>query len=200
MVVYKMGLFRNKDDNQVPNTTQEAVAKYAQANRDANSLTVRLETDKIKEKISNYLLGISKIYKFEPTTQQLIIENKTLGSAKVSDYGYQAIMSFIECTVDKATAQGNFEEGTDLYDYLQRTREAFTLDIWVNMRKYGIKNDEMRGIINTLYALIEPFMTRTIGDGERATTRETTIQTDRTMTGSGGVHINPLSGFFSGKK
>lgn len=169
---------------------ESVTSKYAQNNREANSLKIRLETESIKEKISSYLTGRVKDYR-QDAQGNISIEEKSIGQAKVNQIGYQAIMSYVESLVNKSTVMGNFPLTEDLYDFLKRSRKVFTMDLWINMHNYGIKSEEFGGIINNLFSLIEPFMTRTVGDGERATIRETTMQQDRVLNNSGGWSFNP---------
>lgn len=169
---------------------ESVTSKYAQNNREANSLKIRLETESIKEKISSYLTGRVKDYK-QDSQGNISIEEKSIGQAKTNQIGYQAIMSYVESLVNKSTVMGNFPLTEDLYDFLKRSRKVFTMDLWINMHNYGIKSEEFGGIINNLFSLIEPFMTRTVGDGERATIRETTMQQDRVLNNSGGWSFNP---------
>jgi hypothetical protein len=172
-----------EDLNKQAGKVIEAVtAIQAQANREANSLKIRLETESIKEKISSFLNGMSKGY-FRNTKGDIEITNIESGVRKVNDVGYQFIMSHVEAIVNKSTVMGNFQQTSDLYGYLSRAREAFAWDLWENMTSYGIKESEFLGLIGNIYALIEPFMTRTIGDGERATIRDTTVQHDRVISG-----------------
>ena len=170
-------------------------ARYIQNRGDSNSLKVRLETDEIKAKISSYLLGTTKIPKLDPGSQTMVYVEVKVGEPKCNMAGYQAIMSTVEAYVNKATVQGNYKEINDMYNYLSRTRRQFTIDLWINMARYGIAPEEFNGILTEVYILVEPFMTRTIGDGERLTTRETTLQQDRVIQSSGGMSFNPFNLF-----
>jgi hypothetical protein len=169
--------------------------RYTQNKGDSNSLRVRLETEDIKTKISSYLLGTTRIPYFDEKSQTMMFKEVKVGEPKCNMAGYQAIMSVVEAYINRATVQGNYKETHEMYSYLTRTRKSFTMDLWINMAKYGIKDEEFNGILNEVYILVEPFMTRTIGDGERLTTRETTLQQDRVIQNSGGISFNPFKLF-----
>lgn len=189
-----MDNFQQQNQNQ-GNVLESVSAKYAQSNRDADSLRVRLETEDIKDKVSNYLKGVEHVWEFEPKTQIPKLVAKKVGKRMVNDLGHQTIMAYVEAAVSKATVMGNFKETSDLYEYLRRTRRGLTKHLWINRYKYGIEVSEFEGILNTLYTLIEPFMTRTIGDAERGTIRETTVQQDRVLHGNTGFSFNPIKMF-----
>lgn len=169
--------------------------RYTGSKGDSNSLKIRLESDDIKLKISNYLRGVTRIPVLDPKTGELTYKEEQVGSPKCNMQGYQAIMSVVEAYINRAVVQGNFATSDECYSYLVRTRKQLTIDLFVNLNKYGIRIEEFNGILNTIYIIVEPFMTRTIGDGERLTTRETTLQQDRVISNQGGLSLNPLNFF-----
>lgn len=185
------------DIKQDKNVIESNALKYAQSNREANSLKIRLETNDIKLEISKFLTGRTRKYFLDPKTNDIEIKEVDTGVPQVNALGYQAVMSYVESVVNKATVMGNFPEMGDLYSYLRRSRRNFTLHLWINMYKFGIKTDEFKGMLNNIFSLIEPFMTRTVGDGERATIRETTIQQDRVLSGYPSASLNPFKKMFN---
>lgn len=175
------------------NIIESVSAKYAQSNRDADSLRVRLETDDIKDKIREYLTGITYKHVHNPNTNRVEVQPFKLGNPKVNDAGFQEIMSQVDALVNRGTVMGNFKESSDLYDFLERNRKSFSMHLWRNMHSYGIKDSEFNGICGKIYALIEPFLTRTIGDGERGVIRDTTVHQDRVISGAPKVGLNPFN-------
>ena len=180
------------EDNQ---TNQFITSKHATANREAGSLQIRLETASIKEKISTFLKGKVVSYNVDMETKKIRAVTQEIGKPKVNDRGYQDIMSFLECVVNHSTVMGNFNDESSLYNYLHRTFKDYIKHLWINMNHFGINPDEFGGIRTMLMSLIEAFMTRTIGDGERATIRETTIQRDSLVTDQRKTSFSPLKFF-----
>lgn len=183
------------EDYEQKQILEHAIMQYAKNNRDSDSLKERLDTEGIKLKIATYLTGTMIVETYDEKTQTRKKEVKSVGVRKVNQLGFQDIMSFVEAVVNKAVVQGNFPEIQDAYDYLIRIRKSFTIHLWINSQRFGIDVQDFRGILNEIFALIEPFMTRTIKDGERSVTRDTTVQQDRIIRGDRGLNFNPMKMF-----
>jgi hypothetical protein len=149
-----------------PQDTYESInGEYSQQSAEADALQIRLNSDSIKARLQVYLLGMTEKYSYdeEGNIQRTIQKS---GYPKVNDIGLQAVMMHVESVINPQTVQGNFDD-TRYSEYLRRFREEFSKDLWINMAKYGIDSDDYDGIIAAIMRFIEPFMSRTINDGER---------------------------------
>jgi hypothetical protein len=133
---------------------------------DAGAIKIRLDSDPIKRKLEVYLRGLRKIIVQDPETGEWKDEYDKVGKEKVNDVGLQAIMSFVETKVNSQTVQGNMER-QEYKQFLAKTHMSLSRDLWINMHKYDIDEDEYDGIVENVMALIELFLSRTIDNLER---------------------------------
>ena len=171
--------------------------QYRADSVDLNTIQFRLNTEAVKKNFIIYLKG-KMSYQYLDKDKKLVTEEVDLGAPKCNDEGYRSIMGFVDSIINSQTVQGNFKE-EDLFRYLTRTRKGFIKDLFFNRTKYGIKISEWQGLVNTLFALVDPFMTRTTDDGERKSYSESMSVVDRIINNpkERGAKKGFLSGFLN---
>lgn len=132
---------------------------------DPASMQIRVDTESVKQKIRFYLKGFYEDLEIDDNGQaQMTI--KSLGRPKVNDRGLQGIMSFVECTVNPQTVQGNRSE-EDFGKLMYNFRIGLARDLFVNEHAYGIDETEYDGICDAICVMVEMFVSRTINNKER---------------------------------
>lgn len=131
----------------------------------ASVLQVRLNTRPILDQIHTYLSGSYKVLAVNEKGEPYEREIKT-GEALANTLGIQRIMSYLESVFNAQVVQANFDR--DMYDnWLYNHRIGLATDIVRNIKRYGIKAKDINGMMNTMFSMIEPFMTRPLQNKER---------------------------------
>ena len=138
------------------------------ANTNFNNFTIiqlRLDTDKVLEKIEIFLRG--SIFVYEEDEQGNIIQRqKQAGTPKANDEGIQSLMNMVSCVVNPQTVQGNFT--VDEYDdYIEEVNISLAKAIVTNCYTWAIKDQDIESITEFIIHLIRPFMSRLIDNEER---------------------------------
>lgn len=151
------------NDDLIPQSYKQ-VGSYNKGYADEGVISLRLDTDPIKEKLVKNLLAITE--KIELKDGKII---KTLeqGEAKVNTKGLQAIMQFLDVVFNSQTVQGYFKSEKEYGEWLYNFNMGLSKDLWINMYDYGISDEHFDGIIDSVMSCVEAFMTRPIEDRER---------------------------------
>lgn len=129
-----------------------------------SALRMRLDSTQLKYQIQLFLEG--KIEKIVREEGILKTELRPLGTPMVNDEGVQRIMSYIESVINSQVVQGNLK--LDQYEwFMQRTRKELAKHIFVNMYRWGIREQEFPLIVDMLCSMIELFVSRLINNEER---------------------------------
>lgn len=150
--------------------------------QNSTALQIRLNTEPIITRLEKYLTG--EVQWVTEVNGKVSTESVKTGEAKANKIGVQSILSTVSNIINPQTVQGNFDgENVTYGEYLKRQRKAFARDLMDNLHKYGIDESDYAGIINNVFAVIEPFMSRLINNLEREsydkTIRHTESQTNR---------------------
>lgn len=104
----------------------------------------------------------------------------SIGDPKCSAVGVQSIMAFCQSIINPAVVQGNFTQ--DQYaNFIYETNVSLVQNIVINTDKWGITDEDIEVICDFIMSLVQPFMSRTIEDGERGS-YETTLRSSETNT------------------
>lgn len=143
------------------NSSQNFRANYDQA----SVLELRLDTSKIIEQIKAYLEG--KIVIITPDAQgNLTKQEAIIGLPKANQKGIQSILSMIISIFNPQVVQANFtEEG--YYNFIDRIHGRISQNLMINLHEWGIKIEDYSLIMGMIIDMLEPFLTRTIGNKER---------------------------------
>lgn len=148
------------DETQGQDVTQST--NYAYHN--ATIIQLRLDTEKVLEKIEIFLKGSMIVY--EQKNNQIIAVKKQTGTPKANQEGIQSIMNMLSCMINPQTVQGNFDH--EEYDqYIEEINIALASAIVTNCYDWKIKDEDIEPIINFTMALVRPFMSRIIDNKER---------------------------------
>lgn len=127
---------------------------------------IRLDTTKLLDRIERYLRGKRHSYQYNKEKDEVEVVEVADGEPKCNDKGVQAIMSFCEHIINPQTVQGNYKR-KHYWDYLHRHRKEFAASLMKNLYEYDIDEDDYDGIIDTVFAAVEPFMSRLVDNKER---------------------------------
>lgn len=169
--------------------TQTQQGIYRMPVIDNNLLQVRLNTQELISQVEDYLRGAKQII-VEEEKGRLKNKRISIGKPKANDLGVQSLLNWISSTVNPHTVQGNFpvdKSGrSPLYDrYICEYQIELGDMVIMNLYDWEISEAEIPSIIANIMLLIQPFMTRTIDNGERNSygqtmkTQETNIVRDK---------------------
>lgn len=177
--------------------SSDVVATINQVRNDFNLLQIRLDTSNILEQAKLFLNSEAEIIK-EDGEGKLLHQVVKLGPPKANKRGTAGILNWLQMIVNPQVVQGNFPvtKGGEspMYNmFIEECQKDFGDFLMVNLYNYDIDDDEIQGIIDGIMNLIKAFMTRLIGDRERASYGQTfkTIESNRSSFGPS-QGINPF--------
>lgn len=144
------------------------------------ALKLRLDTQELLNKIELFLSGKRLIITQDEQTGEFKSVRVPLGTPRLNDQGLQDILNYIGGIVNPSAVQGNFNDKM-FNNYIYEVRTELNEMIFNNIDVYGIDERNYKGIIDFIVKLIEPYMSRTINDGERKSYGQT-IKTTETAT------------------
>ena len=134
---------------------------------DANFLQYRLNTDPLLADLELYLRGVRTRVELDDSGTPRVLK-EDFGRRKTNELGVQSIMAWVQAMINPMVVQGNLDE--DGYRaYLRRQRRSLAKYLMVNINRFQISEDEYGGIIGTIFASVELFITRPINNQERKT-------------------------------
>jgi len=136
------------------------------------AMELRLSVREPIFEIYKYLTGKMTIPVYDPDLGEYKHVEKSFGNPKANDEGIHSLMMFVNSVINTATVQGNFDIN-QYSDYIADKRDELRRMIVVNSYKWKIPDNYLSMITDTIMAFIEPFISRTIGDGERGSYRDT---------------------------
>lgn len=132
---------------------------------DPTFLQLRLDTERIIDKIESFLSAKrSKLRKDK--NGEYIEEEVEYGKALANKKGITGILNMIHMRINHHTVQGNFKEDHYL-DFIKRQREELTEACVINCYDWGIEDNKIALIVDTIMGFIEPFISRVINNKER---------------------------------
>lgn len=146
--------------------TQVEQTRQNMAMMDMDYIKLRLDTQKLHQDILNFLQGTTSIVKFDDATKTYYEAVQETGEPQANRVGIQGILSFVVAVLNPHTIQGNMKrEDLDnlLYNIELGLAESFTL----NYKMWGIDEDSRDHILNTLMAMIQLILSRTVDNLER---------------------------------
>jgi len=159
----------------------------------AGALQIRLNTDPILMDIYYYLTGLSvKVVEDNNgnPVETLVQESKPIAN----QYGVRRIMDYLKGVFNPQVVQGNFSE--EMYNhYLYKHRKALAIDVVLNITRYGINPDDVNGLMDRIFSMIEPFLSRTLGNKERESYAQTikSVESNTSQLKTGRSGFNPLN-------
>lgn len=163
----------------------------------AGVMQIRLDVKPIVDDFESYLRGFVEV-----TTQDskgmIKTQRVVRGSAIVNDYGYQALMQYVNMMINTQSVQGNFTDIEQYGEYLCRARKDLATFLMINRRRFGLNTNDYPGLMAAVMRLTEIFMTRQIGNKERdsyGATMRTVESLQSKPSGGGGFSIPFLGGW-----
>jgi hypothetical protein len=147
----------------------------ASSNRDfnnASALQIRLDTRPLIEDIELFLRGVRYEYSVDPVTRNEVRSMAKIGKPKANPLGIQSILYLITSLVNSQNVQGNFKE-PQYFDFVYWARLDISKSIMYNMGRWEILEEDFDFIVNQVMNMVEPFMSRLIGNEERKSYAET---------------------------
>jgi len=125
----------------------------------------RINTQPMIDSIREYLSGTQKTYK--KNEDGLLLEyTSQVSTAKANGIGINSICSIIQMRVNSHTVQGNFMRD-DYENYKYYARISIATELVLKCHEWDINPSDIDGMIDTIMALIIPFMSRLINNKER---------------------------------
>jgi len=152
---------------------QGAMFSSNQHYNNESALKIRLNTAALIERFELNLKGFKEVIQ-QDENGKVSVQIVEIGEAKANDAGIQEILRWLEGVLDPAVVQGNYSEERYLAD-LYRIRIGLAVDLMINLNTFEIKEEDFEGIIDSIMAIIRPFLSRLLDNKERES-YETTIK------------------------
>lgn len=134
--------------------------------RDESTLRYRIDNEDVYLEIKQRLLGFVVGQKYNEETDEYEVTQIPIGSPKVNDAGYQAIMFQIQTLCNKGTVQGNLDD--NIYEStVADFHLSLSNSLFKNMEKYGIDEDDYEEIVQACTQFVRVFLTRPLYNKER---------------------------------
>jgi hypothetical protein len=142
-----------------------------------SSIKIRLDVSNLLKDIELDLRGKMITYSQDENTGRIEKIEVTVGDPKANDKGVQTIMKCVKSIINVASIQGNLEK--DQYqDFLYQLNLDLNELIFVNMFKFGISDEDYKGIIDDILNLAFLVISRTIDNKERESYSQTVKHTE----------------------
>ena len=137
----------------------------------AGIMQLRLDSEKVLERLRLFLEGVRLIVEIDDNGNQQL-NKEQVSKPKANKEGINSLMSFLETKINPQVVQGFFPsnakgESEEYRNYICNVHDDLIDTLWTNNYVWKIKDEDLGLICDTMMGLIEPFMTRLIGDGER---------------------------------
>jgi len=135
------------------------------------ALQIRLETNQLLENVELFLRG-AKIVIEQEEDGTLKQRRVNIGTSKANDEGIQAILNYVQQIVNPQVVQGNFpcdrHGHSDMYEsYIQECQVNMATFLMENLYNWEILESDYNVIIDGIMMLVQPYMSRLIGNEER---------------------------------
>ena len=136
-----------------------------------NPLQVRLDTSELLNQSKMYLHAEIENFS-QDATGKVARDTIKIGSPKANKKGIAAILNWMQMIINPQVVQGNFPmdnkgSSTMYNNYIYECQCNLMDMLMINLYDYGIEEEEVQGIVDAMMNLIQPFMTRLIGNKER---------------------------------
>lgn len=143
----------------------EASVPQDESNGGLTFLQMRIDTSIVLDRIKEYLSGYRIVYVTDKDGSTIPRKDK-YGESLANDVGIGALMAMVEFRVNPQTVSGNFD--LDFYKkYLADTHRDLAWSVVQNSPAWGVKDENLRMIINTIMGMIIPFISRLVDNKER---------------------------------
>lgn len=129
-------------------------------------IQMRLDLQRIHEKVLNYLEGTIKIDAVDPTTGMITQKITKKGKPLANELGVQNILSFVTQVVNEHTVQGNTEK-EELNHFLMSMHKHLAQMMLFNSYDWGIEKKHRAHIVREVMYLCKFVLSRTIENKER---------------------------------
>lgn len=171
--------------------------QYSQDNTEYISTSImqlRLDSKEVLERLRFFLEGTRIVTDVDDEGQQ-IYKKIQVTEPKANSEGVNSLMSFLETKINPQVVQGFFPSdakgNSQAYDnYLADVHESLLDIVITNCEDWDMRDEDLSLIIDTFMQMIEPFMSRLIGDGERKSYSQTMkVSENSTVKENGGFNL-----------
>ena len=178
------------------NNYEEQDARHLSTNTDyinMSALKIRLDTNPIINQVELFLRGYHSMIE-QDALGRMRQKRVIVGCAKANDIGIQSILTYLTGIFNTQVVQGNFTE--ERYEsYIMEINIDLATMIVNNCYSWEIREDDIDVICDFVMGLLQPFVSRTINNGERNSYEKSLIthETSRTEEKQRGFSLNPFS-------
>jgi len=160
----------------------------------ASVLQVRLDTQPIIQEIEFFLRGKEINTWVDPDTGRAIEKLENSGEPKANKRGIQAVLNYCRSLINSQVVQGNFTKEQYYFDFIKEKRIELAQRLTINYYDWELPSEDViTEIVDFIMNLIEPFLTRLIGNKERDSYTHT-MRTQETNTLSKGKGLFGFGG------
>jgi len=151
---------------------QQAQQTISQNRQDSSTIAYRLDTEPLKNKIQIYLGGYERQIIQDEAGNKTTEWKSQPELRKMNDKGVQSVMNLIEMNINSSVVQGNLDRD----EWVRMTADfhyELSKHLFLNQQKYALSNDDIEAVVEAIFQLVKKFTSRTIGDGERESYKNT---------------------------
>lgn len=127
-------------------------------------MEMRLSTEKILQKIEYFLSAKRKVLVQEG--EVFTEKYESFGEPLANKEGINNLLHIVGLRIDSHVVQGNLEDD-HYWEFIARARNELKDEVVTNCYDWGIDDNKIELVVDTIMAFIEPFMSRTIDNKER---------------------------------
>jgi len=129
-------------------------------------LQLRLDTRPLIKEIELFLSAKRTVLIEDKKTGEIYEEEREVGKPLANSEGITAILNFVNLRANHHVVQGNFNR-EEYYWLVSDTRKELAMSIILNCLNWGIEDNKLDFIIDSILGFIKPFLSRLVDNEER---------------------------------
>jgi len=140
---------------------------------DSSFMRYRLDSEPILARIETFLKGTKRIMVRDPEGN-FFEQEEEISTPLANRTGVNQLMNKLHTIINAQTVQGNLDTN-HYYELIAEWRGDLKDDLIMNCSEWGIEDNKLDYIANTIMAIVETFFTRPINNKERDSYKETMV-------------------------
>lgn len=132
---------------------------------DSSVLHIRLNSDYVLNNFKIFLTGKIQTAVYDKDGNP-VIEEKQIAKSKANDEGIQFLLSYAQTVINAQVVQGNFSY-EQYQNYIDEVHDGLIVNLMNNLYNWEVEEDNYEVIIDEFMNLVQPFISRLIGNKER---------------------------------
>jgi len=135
------------------------------AYENATIIQFRLDTDRILMRIEDFLASKRRVIS-QDEKGNFYEKEEQVGKPLANKQGVMMILHMMVSIINPQNVQGNYTE-EHYWSYIGHARCELVEELVINRFEWGIADEKVNNIVNNIMRMVEPFISRLIGNEER---------------------------------